>query len=172
MLGPDCVKSAAGNDDTRDRRPAGVWKRVDHLNVTKNNYFLREKEIEIPVRVYWEDTDAGGIVYHASYLRFMERARSEWLRALGVDQVALRERERLQFAVVDMQVEWKRAARHDDLLQVTAELTQVRGASFQFLQRVLRGTELLLTATVRAAAIDADTLKPRRLPPDLARLFA
>ncbi len=124
------------------------------------------------MRVYWEDTDAGGIVYHASYLRFMERARSEWLRALGVDQVALRERERLQFAVVDMQVEWKRAARHDDLLQVTAELTQVRGASFQFLQRVLRGTELLLTATVRAAAIDADTLKPRRLPPDLARLFA
>ena len=125
-----------------------------------------------PIRVYYEDTDAGGIVYHASYLRFMERARSEWLRALGVDQVALRERERLQFAVVDMQVEWKRAARHDDLLQVTAELTQVRGASFQFLQRVLRGTELLLTATVRAAAIDADTLKPRRLPPDLARLFA
>lgn len=126
----------------------------------------------LPVRVYWEDTDAGGIVYHASYLRFMERARSEWLRALGVDQVALRDRERLQFAVVDMQVQWKRAARHDDLLQVTAELTQARGASFTFLQQVLRGPELLLAATVRAAAIDADTLKPRRLPPDLARLFA
>ena len=127
---------------------------------------------ELDVRVYWEDTDAGGIVYHASYLRFMERARSEWLRARGIDQVALRDRERLQFAVVDMQVEWKRAARHDDLLRVTAELVQARGASFVFLQRVLRGTELLLTATVRAAAIDADTLKPRRLPPDLARLFA
>lgn len=127
---------------------------------------------ELPVRVYWEDTDAGGIVYHASYLRFMERARSEWLRTLGVDQVALRERERLQFAVVDMQVQWKRAARHDDLLRVTAELSEARGASFVFLQRVLRGPELLLSATVRAAAIDADTLKPRRLPPDLARLFS
>ena len=126
----------------------------------------------LPVRVYWEDTDAGGIVYHASNLRFMERARSEWLRALGVDQVALRDRERLQFAVVDMQVQWKRAARHDDLLQVTAELTQARGAAFTFLQQVLRGPELLRAATVRAAAIDADTLKPRRLPPDLARLFA
>ncbi len=127
---------------------------------------------ELPVRVYWEDTDAGRIVYHASYLRFMERARSEWLRTLGVDQVALRERERLQFAVVDMQVQWKRAARHDDLLRVTAELSEARGASFVFLQRVLRGPELLLSATVRAAAIDADTLKPRRLPPDLARLFS
>ena len=127
---------------------------------------------EIPVRIYWEDTDAGGIVYHASYLRFMERARSEWLRALGVDQRMMRDRERLQFAVVDMQIRWQRAARFDDLLLVTAELTRTRGASFEFLQRVLRGGELLVSATVRAAAIDADTLKPRRLPPDLAQLLA
>ena len=127
---------------------------------------------EIPVRIYWEDTDAGGIVYHASYLRFMERARSEWLRALGIDQRMMRDRERLQFAVVDMQIRWQRAARFDDLLLVTAELTRTRGASFEFLQRVLRGGELLVSATVRAAAIDADTLKPRRLPPDLAQLLA
>ena len=127
---------------------------------------------ETPVRIYWEDTDAGGIVYHASYLRFMERARSEWLRALGIDQRMMRDRERLQFAVVDMQIRWKRAARFGDLLLVTAELTRTRGASFEFLQRVLRGGELLVSATVRAAAIDADTLKPRRLPPDLAQLLA
>jgi acyl-CoA thioester hydrolase len=126
----------------------------------------------IDVRVYWEDTDAGGIVYHASYLRFMERARSEWLRARGVDQPGLRERERLQFAVVDMQVEWKRAGRHDDLLKVSAGLVETRGASFTFAQAVHRGEELLLVATVRVAALDSDTLKPRRLPNTLTRLLA
>jgi acyl-CoA thioester hydrolase len=125
--------------------------------------------IEIPVRVYWEDTDAGGIVYHASYLRFMERARSEWLRAAGVDQPALRARERIQFAVVDMQLAWRRAGQHDDLLTVTAELQSARGATFSFAQQVLRGPELLVEAAVRAAALDADTLKPRRLPPDLLK---
>ena len=145
---------------------------MDNLNVTESIDFLRENEVQIPVRVYWEDTDAGGIVYHASYLRFMERARSEWLRALGVDQVALRERERLQFAVVDMQIEWKRAARHDDLLIVTAAPVAARGASFTFGQQTRRGAELLVDATVRVAAIDSDTLKPRRLPPELTRLFA
>lgn len=125
------------------------------------------RSVSIPVRVYWEDTDAGGIVYHASYIRFMERARSEWLRACGIDQGALREQERIQFAVVDMQIAWKRAARHDDLLNVSSELLEIRGASFTFLQQVRRGDELMVEARVRAAAIDADSLKPRRLSPAL-----
>ncbi len=125
------------------------------------------RSVSIPIRVYWEDTDAGGIVYHASYVRFMERARSEWLRACGIDQVQLRAAERLQFAVVDMQIAWKRAAQHDDLLNVSAELLEMRGASFTFRQQVRRGDELMVEATVRAAAIDADTLKPRRLSPAL-----
>jgi acyl-CoA thioester hydrolase len=120
-----------------------------------------------PVRVYWEDTDAGGIVYHAAYLGFMERARSEWLRAAGIDQRALQERERLQFAVVDMQIEWRRAARYDDLLSVTAAIADRGRASFSFAQTVLRGAELLVNATVRVAAIDSATLKPRRLPEEL-----
>lgn len=121
----------------------------------------------IPVRVYWEDTDAGGIVYHASYLAFMERARSEWLRAAGIDQRALRATERLQFAVVSMEIEWRRPAVHDDLLTVTADIAERGRASFSFAQRVLRDGETLVEATVRVAALDADTLKPRRLPPDL-----
>ena len=129
-------------------------------------------DFEWPVRVYWEDTDAGGIVYHASYLRFLERGRSEWLRARGVDQVTLRERERLQFAVVDMQIEWKRAARFDDELRVVTTLGDSGGASFSFAQRIVRGAELIVAASVRAAALDADTLKPRRLPPHVTRLFA
>ncbi|HUO80343.1 MAG TPA: tol-pal system-associated acyl-CoA thioesterase [Steroidobacteraceae bacterium] len=128
-------------------------------------------DFDWPVRVYWEDTDAGGIVYHASYLRFLERGRSEWLRARGVDQAALRERERLQFAVVDMQIEWKRAARFDDQLVVVTALGESRGASFSFVQRIVRGAELIVGATVRAAALDADTLRPRRLPQHVTTLF-
>ena len=117
-----------------------------------------------PVRVYWEDTDAGGIVYHAAYLAFMERARSEWLRAAGIDQRSLRSTERLQFAVVDMQIQWRKPALHDDLLTVTADIAERGRASFSFAQSVLRGAELLVAASVRVAAIDADSLKPRRLP--------
>jgi acyl-CoA thioester hydrolase len=125
--------------------------------------------VSIPVRVYWEDTDAGGVVYHASYVRFMERARTEWLRAMDIDQAALRERERIQFTVVDMQIAWKRAAVFDDALEVTAELAEMRGVSFVFRQQVLRGGDVLAEATVRAAAIDADSLKPRRLTPALLK---
>jgi acyl-CoA thioester hydrolase len=123
------------------------------------------------VRVYWEDTDAGGIVYHSNYLTYMERARSEWLRALGIDQRALQATERVQFAVVEMDVKWQRAARYDDLLTVTADVAEKGGATLTFLQRVLRGDELLVQATVRVAAVDADTMKPRRLPPAVARLL-
>jgi acyl-CoA thioester hydrolase len=126
---------------------------------------------EWPVRVYWEDTDAGGIVYHSNYLAFMERARSEWLRALGIDQAALQATERVQFAVVEMSVKWRRAARYDDLLTVTAEVVEKGGATLTFLQQVLRGDEVLVEATVRAAAVDADTMKPKRLPPAVARLL-
>jgi acyl-CoA thioester hydrolase len=124
-------------------------------------------EVALSVRVYWEDTDAGGIVYHAQYLAFMERARSEWLRARGVDQRRLREREQTQFAVVDMQIEWRRPARHDDLLTVTAALSERGRATFSFAQRVLRGEELLTSAVVRVAALDSTSLRPRRLPPSL-----
>lgn len=119
---------------------------------------------EWPVRVYWEDTDGGGIVYHSNYLAFMERARSEWLRALGVDQGALRETERVQFAVVEMNVKWRRAARYDDLLVATAEVLERGGATLEFAQSVRRGDEVLVEATVRVAAVDAHTMRPRRLP--------
>jgi acyl-CoA thioester hydrolase len=124
-----------------------------------------------PIRVYWEDTDAGGIVYHSNYLTFMERARSEWLRALGIDQRVLQATERVQFAVVEMDVKWQRAARYDDLLTVTAEVTEKGGATLTFLQQVLRGDEVLVRATVRVAAVDADTMRPKRLPPAVARLL-
>ena len=121
-------------------------------------------EFSFPVRVYWEDTDAGGVVYYASYLKFLERARSEWLRALGVDQVRLMRDERLQFVVVEANVRYHRPAKFDDQLLVSVTLESLRGASIAMGQEVRRGEELLVSATVRAACLDADTLKPRPLP--------
>ncbi len=121
-----------------------------------------------PLRVYWEDTDGGGIVYYANYLKYLERARSEWLRSMGIDQGALQRDERIQFAVVEAQVRYRRPARYDDLLTVTAAVESWRGASVTFAQEIHCGEiggELLVTATIRAACLDADTLKPRPLPP-------
>ncbi len=124
-------------------------------------------DFTFPVRVYWEDTDAGGVVYYASYLKFLERARSEWLRALGIDQVRLMRDERLQFVVVEANVRYHRPAKFDDELLVSVTLESLRGASIAMGQEVRRGTELLVSATVRAACLDADTLKPKPLPKNL-----
>lgn len=127
-----------------------------------------------PVRVYWEDTDAGGVVYYASYLRFMERARSEWLRSLGVDQARLAREERLQFAVVEAHVRYHKAARFDDMLFVSVRLEEKRGASVVLGQEIRKDTadgELLIGATIRAACLDSDGLRPRPLPAALAALI-
>jgi acyl-CoA thioester hydrolase len=127
-----------------------------------------------PVRVYWEDTDAGGVVYYASYLKFLERARSEWLRALGIDQVKLLRDERLQFVVVEANIRYHRPARFDDELAVSVKLESMRGASIEMGQEIRRGTsgrELLVSATVRAACLASDSLKPRPLPKALSSQF-
>jgi len=118
-------------------------------------------------RVYWEDTDAGGIVYYANYLRFLERARTEWLRAQGIWQRALESEVGVIFTVVELQAKYRRPARLDDLLWISCEPAREGGATIAFVQRIWRervGDELLLTANVRAACLDAVTLKPRRLP--------
>ena len=117
-----------------------------------------------PVRVYWEDTDAGGIVFYANYLKFFERARTEWLRARGVAQQQLREATGAIFVVLDTQVSYRLPARLDDALEVTVEPARSGGASLVFTQRAWRGAELLAEGTIRVACVDAHTLKPRRLP--------
>ncbi|MDP9010927.1 MAG: tol-pal system-associated acyl-CoA thioesterase [Pseudomonadota bacterium] len=117
--------------------------------------------------VYWEDTDAGGVVYYANYLKFMERCRTEWLRALGVDQQRLRADRQVQFVVVNIVVGFLRpAVLHDEIL-VTAELQRLAGATIHFKQTILRGDEQLIDATVRVACLDSGTLKPRAIPKDL-----
>lgn len=117
-----------------------------------------------PIRVYWEDTDAGGVVYHAQYLAFLERARSEWLRALGQDQELLRREHDLVFAVRAMQVDFRAPARLDDALLATVALRECRNASLVFAQDVRRGDTLLLSATARIAVLAASTFRPRPLP--------
>ena len=117
--------------------------------------------------VYWEDTDAGGVVYYANYLKFLERCRTEWLRALGVDQRRLRMDRQLQFVVANIAVDFLRpAVLHDEIL-VTAALTRLAGATIHFEQTILRGDEQLIDATVRVACLDSGTLKPCAIPKDL-----
>ena len=127
-------------------------------------------DFQHPVRVYWEDTDAGGVVYHAQYLAFMERARSEWMRALGFGQEALREAN-LCFVVRSMSIDFRQPARLDDGLSVSVRLAQCRGASLVIAQEVRRGEELLVGAEVRVAAVSADRFRPIPIPEAvLARL--
>lgn len=121
------------------------------------------------LRVYWEDTDAGGVVYHAGYLRFMERARSEWLRARGVDQIKLREATGLGFVVRDMHIDFFAPARLDDELDVTVAVQTVRRASLTFVQNVRRYGDHaeLIRASVRVACVDIDHMRPAPIPDDL-----
>jgi acyl-CoA thioester hydrolase len=123
-----------------------------------------------PVRVYYEDTDLGGVVYYANYLKFLERARSEWLRHLGVSQSRLLETERLLFAITAVELRYLKPARFEDELIVTVELDRLRRASMSFRQAIFRAgaeEELLCTAEVTAACLDSDTLRPRPLPAHL-----
>ena len=119
------------------------------------------------MRVYWEDTDAGGVVYYANYLRFMERCRSDWLRFLGIDQGRLRLERQIQFAVVNVVVDFMRPAVLDDEILVTAELVRFGGATIWFKQAVTRDSMQLIDASVRIACLDSGTLKPRAIPKDL-----
>jgi acyl-CoA thioester hydrolase len=119
------------------------------------------------VRVYYEDTDAGGIVYYANYLKFFERARTEWLRSLGIDQQALRDRDGAQFVVRSASVDYVAAARLDDEVKLTLNVEKLGRASVEFAQQAWRGDTLLSSADVRVACVDAVTMRPRSLP-DLA----
>jgi len=121
-------------------------------------------------RVYWEDTDGGGIVYYANYLRFLERARTEWLRSLGHSQHELARTAGILFAVAGLAVEYRRPARLDDELTITCEPHRERATLLRFVQRIYRAgatgesDNLLVEADVRVVCVDARTLKPKRLP--------
>ena len=122
-------------------------------------------------RVYWEDTDAGGIVYYANYLKFFERARTEWLRSRGIQQQQMRERDGTMFIVSQTALRYHRPAHLDDLLEVTVAVRHAARASLQLEQQALRGRELLADGTIRIACVDAPSLKLRRIPAEILDLL-
>lgn len=125
-----------------------------------------------PIRVYYEDTDAAGIVYHANYLRFMERARTEWLRALGFEQDTLAREHGVVFVIIESTLAFKRAARFNDELVVHSTLERLRGATIEFAQTV---TDTVGTAYCSArnvvACVTAGNLQPRRIPAHMMEIF-
>jgi acyl-CoA thioester hydrolase len=120
------------------------------------------------VRVYYEDTDAGGIVFYANYLKFFERARTEWLRAAGVDQHALADQDGAMFVVKRASIDYAAPARLDDLVDLTLEIDKLGAASVSFVQKAWRGETLLATAHVKVGCVDARTLRPCAVPPAAA----
>jgi acyl-CoA thioester hydrolase len=132
---------------------------------------LLEPAFQWPLRVYWEDTDAGGIVFYANYLKFFERSRTEWLRSLGIEQQALRERTGGMFVVSETSIRYHRPARLDDELIVTAGLIEKGRASLIIGQSALlkseQGPALLCEGTIRIGWVLAAGLKPARIPADI-----
>ena len=122
-----------------------------------------------PVRVYFESTDAGGVVYHAEYLKFMERARTEWLRHLGFDHQALARNHRMLFVVTAMAIDFARAARLDDTLAVSVRLESLGKVRCVFAQEVRRDDEVLVRAKVTVASVAGETFKPVEIPEALRR---
>jgi acyl-CoA thioester hydrolase len=120
------------------------------------------------VRVYYEDTDFGGVVYYANYLRFFERARTEWLRSLGVEHQALARDAGLQFVVRRAEIDFLRGARLDDELSVSVEVVERKRTYLMLKQQALRGEEPMAVALVQAACVDRETFKPAPLPAALA----
>lgn len=120
-----------------------------------------------PIRVYWEDTDAGGVVYHARYLHFFERARTEWLRSTGISQTDLRQENDVLLVVKDAYLDILRPARIDDALSATVHIAEIGRASFLVHQELWRGSDCLSKADVKIACIRASSFKPCGLPDDV-----
>lgn len=123
--------------------------------------------MKIPVRVYYQDTDAGGVVFHAQYLAFMERARTEFLNEAGIDIARFAERHGLLFMVHELTVKYHQPALLNDMLSVSAEVVKLGRASLVFRQRVERGVELLVEADVTLALVERSRMKPARIPEEL-----
>ena len=132
---------------------------------------MKNKKFIWPVRVYYEDTDAGGVVFYANYLKFFERARTEMLRALGYEQDKLIINESVIFAVRSVQVDYLRPARFNELLQVSAEVVFAKKVSLTFEQQITRGNDVLCQSIIRIACLDANNMRPKINPENLLELL-
>jgi len=129
---------------------------------------LNTQHFSWPVRVYYEDTDLGGVVYYANYLKFMERARTEWLRALGFEQTALARDHGVVFVVSSLAIDYLKPAAFNDELTVTVELEKLGAGQIILMQRIARGAEALAAASVRIACVNTTTFRPVRIPSNLS----
>lgn len=125
---------------------------------------MEEKHFDWPVRVYYEDTDCARVVYYANYFRFMERARTEWLRSMGWSQERMYSELGVVFVVAEASAKYKRPARLDDELLVRSSITSCGRTSFTFHQEILRGAELLVAGDIRCGTLDAKTFRPTVMP--------
>lgn len=132
---------------------------------------LTEKVFQFPVRVYYEDTDAGGVVYHARYLHFFERARTEYLRTLNFSQQTLINERNIAFVVKTVTIDYRLPARLDDLLVVESEISEVRGAAILFTQCLKKDELVLCTATVKVGCVDLGKMKAVALPTEVKAAF-
>lgn len=133
------------------------------------SYIEQMKNFNWPVRVYYEDTDAGGVVFYANYLKFFERARTEMLRAMGYEQDELIATEGIIFVVRSVQVDYLSPARFNEQLQVSAEVSEVKKASLTFEQVIARGDDVLCKGVIRIACLDVQTMRPKAIPETLFR---
>lgn len=124
-------------------------------------------ESTLDIRVYYEDTDAGGIVFYANYLKFMERGRTEWLRALGFDQSRMAQESGRIFVVAGLDMSYRKPARLDDVLTIRSRVTRLGRASIHFAQRAERSGELLAEGNIQVCCVDVARLRPAELPPEL-----
>jgi acyl-CoA thioester hydrolase len=136
-----------------------------------NHQQMKMEKFIWPIRVYYEDTDAGGVVFYANYLKFFERARTEMLRGMGYEQDELIANESIIFVVRSVQVDYLSPARFNELLQVSAEVTLAKKASLNFEQLITRGDDVLCTSIIRIACLDADTMRPKAIPENLLELL-
>jgi acyl-CoA thioester hydrolase len=132
---------------------------------------VTEPSNSMSLRVYWEDTDAGGVVFYANYLKFFERARTEWLRSRGLEQSNLQMQMDCIFVVAEVHLRYLAAARLDDLLTVTVQVLERGKASLQLQQQAWRGDSLLVEGRVRIGCVQASTLKPRRIPEQVSAVL-
>ncbi|MFC2552829.1 MAG: tol-pal system-associated acyl-CoA thioesterase [Rodentibacter sp.] len=132
---------------------------------------MNSRIFRFPVRVYYEDTDAGGVVYHARYLHFFERARTEYLRLLEFSQQTLLQEQQSAFVVKSMAIDYRVPAKLDDYLIIETEVSAIKGATILFEQRLIRDTVILSKATVKVAYVDLGKMKPAAIPTEIKAAF-
>lgn len=132
---------------------------------------LQIKPFKIGVRIYYEDTDTGGVVYYANYLKFFERARTEWLRSLGLNQQQLVTSENIMFVVKQANIDYKQAARLDDLIEISTIVNDIRASSIYFQQQAILNNELMAKANIQVCTVNAESFKPTRIPQTIRQLI-